>query len=295
MLIGSTLIEDTFAEAFPMRFTRLIITAHDDHWLRVALSEFTGYGSSVIGCDAEAGIERHLHTETPDGRPGASVLAFSFSRDGLGEAVVNRVGQSVMTCPTTAVFNGLAGTAERIALGKHLRYFGDGFQKSKVIDDRRFWRIPTMEGEFVVEESAGTAKGVAGGNLVIQATALTWALDAARRAVDTLATLSNVITPFPGGVVRSGSKVGSRYTGLKASTAEAFCPTLRGRVESKLHHEANVALEIVINGTGERAVGSAMAAAMRAAAGQGIVSISAGNYGGKLGPYHLDLRPLLQE
>ena len=159
MLIGSTLIEDTFAEAFPMRFTRLIITAHDDHWLRVALSEFTGYGSSVIGCDAEAGIERHLHTETPDGRPGASVLAFSFSPNGLGEAVVNRVGQSVMTCPTTAVFNGLAGTAERIALGKHLRYFGDGFQKSKVIDDRRFWRIPTMEGEFVVEERRGDRKG----------------------------------------------------------------------------------------------------------------------------------------
>ena len=293
MNLGDTLIDDTFAEAFRMRYARLVVTAADEHWLQAAVAEAVGYGASVIACDAEVGCERLLSPEeTPDGRAGAALLAFGFSNDALAKAVANRTGQCLMTCPTTAVFDGLPGTQDRLDLGKHLRFFGDGFQKSKVIAGRRYWRIPVMDGEFLVEESVGAAKGVAGGNILIQAESQAAGLAAARRAVETLAPMPGVITPFPGGVVRSGSKVGSRYKALKASTSHAFCPTLRGRVETLLHEGVNCVYEIVIDGVDESAVAGAMHAAMHAAAGEGIVAISAGNYGGKLGKFHFKLREL---
>ncbi len=292
--LKGTWIDDTFAEAFGMKFTRVIVTAHDEFWLQAALQELTGYGSSVIGCDAEVGVERRLgEGETPDGRTGAAVLLFAFSTEALGKALVNRIGQSVMTCATTAVYDGLPEAESRLPLGRSLRFFGDGYQKSKRLGGRRYWRIPVMDGEFVVEESVGVGRGVAGGNFVIEAAELNEALAAARRAVDTLAPMPELITPFPAGIARSGSKVGSRYAGLIASTADAFCPTLRGRVESRLHPDAHVALEVVIDGTTESVVAEGMRRAIEAAAGEGVVAISAGNYGGKLGKHPIHLRPLL--
>jgi formylmethanofuran--tetrahydromethanopterin N-formyltransferase len=292
--IDGTRIEDTFAEAFGMRYARLVVTALDAHWLDAALREFTGYSASVIACDAEVGVERYLDPEqTPDGRPGAAVLVFGFSVDGLAKAVPNRTGQCLMTCPTTAVFDGLPDSQQRLSLGKHIRFFGDGYQKSKVLDGVRYWRIPVMDGEFVVVESLGVEKGVAGGNIILQGIEPQRALAAARRAVEAIGRIEGTITPFPGGVVRSGSKVGSRYKGLNASTSDAFCPTLRGRVDSLLHEDSNCALEIVVDGVSQSVVAEAMAAAMKAAAGEGIVAISAGNYGGKLGKFHFHLRQLV--
>lgn len=293
MKLGETLVDDTFAEAFGMRFTRLIVTAADRFWLDAAVREFAGYSSSVIACDAEIGVERWLaDDETPDGRAGVALLAFGFSTEALAAAIPNRTGQCLMTCASTAVFDGLSESTTRLPLGKHLRFFGDGYQKSKQIGGKRYWRIPVMDGEFLVEESLGVEKGVAGGNFILQATHSAAALASARRAIEAIAPLPGVITPFPGGVARSGSKVGSRYKALKASTADAFCPTLRGRVESKLHPACSAALEIVIDGVSEAAVASAMTAGIRAAAGSEIVAISAGNYGGKLGKFHFRLREL---
>lgn len=294
MQLGPTLIDDTFAEAFGMSFTRLIITAHDDFWLDAAIREVTGYSSSVIACDAEAGLELPLSPqETPDGRPGAAVLIFGFSSDGLAKSVPKRIGQCVMTCPSTAVYDGLPAAEKQIGLGKTIRFFGDGFQKSKVVGGVRYWRVPVMDGEFLIQDKAGVGKGVGGGNVILQAVHMEAGLAAARRGVEAVQRTPGVIAPFPGGVARSGSKVGSRYKALPASTADAFCPTLRGRVDSKLHPDANCAYEIVIDGISEAAVGQAMAAAIRAAAGEGIVAISAGNYGGKLGKFHFRLRELL--
>lgn len=293
MKLRDTHIDDTFAEAFGIRYCRLVVTAADRHWLEAGIQAFTGYATSVIACDLESGLERELSPdETPDGRLGATILCFAFSIDRLAEAVANRTGQCLMTCPTLSVFNGHVSD-KSIAVGRHLRYFGDGFQKSKVVGDRRYWRIPVMEGEFLVEERVGVGKGIAGGNLILQGRQTAPTLCAVRRAVDAIQPLPGVIMPFPGGVVRSGSKVGSRYRGLKASTADAFCPTLRGRVETRLHPDAQVAFEIVVDGVDAAGIGSAMAAAMRAAAGPELVAISAGNYGGKLGPYHFHLRELL--
>jgi len=294
MKLAETEIVDTFAEAFGMRYCRLIVTAQDDYWLEAALREFCGYSSSVIACDAEIGLETKLSADqTPDGRIGASVLAFGFSADALAGAIPNRAGQCLMTCPTIHVYDGLSDEEKKIPLGKHIRFFGDGFQKSKQVAGERFWRIPVMDGEFLIADKLGVAKGVAGGNIILQSKDQASGLNAARLAAEAVANLTGVIAPFPGGVVRSGSKVGSRYKALKASTADGYCPTLRGRVESQLHEDANCVYELVFDGVDEAAVAAAMTTSLRAAATPGVVAITAGNYGGKLGKFHFHLHQLL--
>jgi formylmethanofuran--tetrahydromethanopterin N-formyltransferase len=297
MDVAGVPVEDTFAEAFPLTGCRVIVTALDLDLARTAGVAATGYACSVIGCDAEAGIERELSPdETPDGRPGVALLFFGFSRDGLAKAVVNRVGQCIMTCPTTACFSGLAAGDRAINVGGQLRYFGDGRQISKLVDERRFWRIPVMDGEFVIEESFGTAKGVGGGNLLLAGRTTAGALTAARAAAIAMRAIPGVILPFPGGLVRSGSKVGSRYRNLKASTNDAWCPSLTGVVKTELPEGAEAVYELVIDGLDEASVRRAMTAGMRAAAtapGADLVRISAGNYGGTLGPIHLKLRDLI--
>jgi len=282
-----------------MTAARLIITAENPRWAQTAAIVLTGNATSVIACDVEASIERTISPEeTPDGRPGVSVLAFGFSRDRLQAALVNRVGQCVLTCPTTACYNGLPTEPadKTISIGGQIRFFGDGFQASKVIGGRRYWRIPTMDGEFVCEDRFGTVKGVAGGNLLIGGQDQASALQAAEQAVIAVRHIADVILPFPGGIVRSGSKVGSRYKTLKASTNDAYCPTLRSRVATQLTPQTNALYELVIDGLSFEAVAEAMRIGLRIAAiAPGVTMITAGNYGGKLGPHHLHLRELLPD
>ena len=293
----TVLIDDTFAEAFPMKATRLLITAHNLTWARHAAVAATGFATSVIACGCEAGIERELSAdETPDGRPGLAVLLFAMSGKELAKQVERRVGQCVLTCPTTAVFAGLH-EGEPIALGKNLRFFGDGWQQSKVIGGVRYWRVPVMDGEFVAQETTPVVKGVGGGNLLFLARDTDAALAAAETAVTAMRRLPDVILPFPGGVVRSGSKVGSRYPALMASTNDAFCPTLRGLAKrSELDERIGCVMEIVIDGLSEAAVAAAMRAGIEAGVALGtaggLLRISAGNYGGKLGPFHFHLHHL---
>jgi formylmethanofuran--tetrahydromethanopterin N-formyltransferase len=293
-------VDDGFAEAFPMKATRILVTAHKATWARHAAVAATGLATSVIACGCEAGIERELAAhETPDGRPGLSVLIFSMSGKELARQLERRVGQCVMTCPTTAVFAGVAD-GEAIALGRNLRFFGDGWQASKVIAGVRYWRVPVMDGEFVAQESTAVVKGVGGGNLLLLCSDTDSALAVAETAVRAMQAVSNVILPFPGGVVRSGSKVGSKYAALPASTNEAFCPSLRGLVaHSQLTPQVRCVLEIVVDGLAEADVAAAMRAGLQAGiaggAASGLLRISAGNYGGKLGPYHFHLHQLLAE
>lgn len=293
----TVLIDDTFAEAFPMKATRLLITAHNLTWARHAAVAATGFATSVIACGCEAGIERELSAdETPDGRPGLAVLLFAMSGKELAKQVERRVGQCVLTCPTTAVFAGLR-EGEPIALGKNLRFFGDGWQQSKVIGGVRYWRVPVMDGEFVAQETTPVVKGVGGGNLLFLARDTDAALAAAEAAVTAMRRLPDVILPFPGGVVRSGSKVGSRYPALMASTNDAFCPTLRGLAKrSELDERIGCVMEIVIDGLSEAAVAAAMRAGIEAGVALGtaggLLRLSAGNYGGKLGPFHFHLHRL---
>lgn len=295
MRIQETEIEDTFAEAFGMVGCRVVVTADDPYWARTAAVEATGYGCSVIGCDCEAGVERELPpNQTPDGRPGVALLFFAFNRDALEKGVVNRVGQCIMTCPTTACFNGLPVGEKAIDIGGQLRFFGDGHQISKRLGDRRFWRIPVMDGEFLCEETFGVQKGVAGGNFLILGRETSAAIAAARAAVAAIQYLPGVITPFPGGVVRAGSKVGSKYKKLRGSTNDPYCPTLRGVVESQIPLEVQAVYEIVLDGLTRADVENAMRAGMRAACLPGIAKLSAGNYGGSLGPHHLHLHEILE-
>ena len=290
-------IDDTFAEAFGMRATALIITADTARWAREAAANMTGFATSVIGCGCEAGIDRALTAkETPDGRPGVRVLLFAMSTAELQKQLQARVGQSVLTSPGSACYAGLAGE-ETLKLGNALRYFGDGWQISKRFGAKHFWRIPVMDGEFVCEATTGlTKQAVGGGNLIIIGRT-TGTTRAAAEAAAAIAKVPDAIAPFPGGIVRSGSKVGSKYKGVRASTNDGFCPTLRGAVKSSLDAEAGSVLEIVIDGLTSDAVAAAMragiAAIVKLGPQRGATRISAGNYGGKLGPHHYHLRDLL--
>ena len=297
MKIRGVLIEDTFAEAFTMRVARIVITGHSTRWVRAAALKLTGFATSVIGCKCEAGIERELAaSETPDGRPGVGVLLMTMSKDDMGKRLIERIGQTVLTCPTTACYDGLPGSPDRVGVGSALRFFGDGFQSSKVVAGERFWRIPVMEGEFLVQEKFGMLKGVAGGNFLILARSADAARAAAEAAADAMASHPGIFLPFPGGVVRSGSKVGSRrIKSMIASTNDAYCPTLRGRsgVASELPESVNSVLEIVVDGLDRPAIETALRAGIEAACRPGVVEISAGNYGGKLGKHHFRLHDLV--
>jgi formylmethanofuran--tetrahydromethanopterin N-formyltransferase len=288
-------VEDTFAEAFTMRATRVIVTASRPSLVDAAVTAMTGYATSVIGCDAEAARESTLDRfSTPDGRPGASVLIFAFDRKSLEKAVVNRVGQTIMTCASTACFSGLKSTdGVEIRVGGSLRYFGDGHQISKKFGDKRYWRIPVMDGEFVCEDRFGVVSGVAGGNLIFVGNDPEMVLDAALSAASAAASVEDLILPFPAGVVRSGSQVGSKYPKLRASTNVAWCPTLATRPQTALLPDENCAYELVMDGLSREPVEEGMLRALRAASRFPLKRITAGNYGGKLGAHHIYLKNLL--
>lgn len=296
MDIRGVLIEDTFAEAFGMRAARVIITGQSLHWARAAATKLTGFATSVIACKCEAAIERELAPdETPDGRPGVSSLFFTMDADGLAKRLTERIGQTVLTCPTVSCFDGLPDAPDRVPVGRPLRTFGDRFQISKMVGGQRYWRVPVMEGEFLVAESFGMKrKAIGGGNFLILAETADAALSAAEAAVAAIDGLAGVILPFPGGVVRSGSKVGARnYKGMIASTNDAFCPTLRPITRSELPEGVNSVLEVVLDGLDFDAISGAMRAGINAACRPGVRVISAGNYGGKLGPYLFHLRQVM--
>jgi formylmethanofuran--tetrahydromethanopterin N-formyltransferase len=298
LTVNGIRVDDTFAEAFGMRATALTITAHSVAWANQAAVTMTGFATSVIGCGCESGIDRSLNPdETPDGRPGVRVLLFAVSTSELQKQLQNRVGQCVLTSPGSACYAGLEAD-EELKLGNALRFFGDGWQVAKRLGDKRYWRIPVMDGEFICSATTGLSKtAVGGGNIIVMGASAVTTLAATERAVEAIAAVPDVILPFPGGIARSGSKVGSKYKGVVASTNDAYCPTLKGSGRSALDSDIASVLEIVIDGLSSTAVAEAMRAGVRAilmlGPERGALRIGAGNYGGKLGPHHYHLKDLL--
>jgi formylmethanofuran--tetrahydromethanopterin N-formyltransferase len=298
LIANGVRVDDTFAEAFGMRATAVVITAESARWARQAADTMTGFATSVIGCGCEAAIDHELTAgATPDGRPGVRVLLFAVSTAQLQKQLQTRVAQCVLTSPGSACYAGLAGE-ETLKLGNALRYFGDGWQIAKRLGDKRYWRVPVMDGEFVCEATTGLTKSaVGGGNLILMGKESRRTLAAAEAAATAIRAVPDAIAPFPGGIARSGSKVGSKYKKVPASTNDAYCPTLRGAVESALDADIAAVLEIVIDGLTPAAVAAAMraaiAAVVRLGPKRGVARIGAGNYGGKLGPHHFHLKDLL--
>jgi formylmethanofuran--tetrahydromethanopterin N-formyltransferase len=305
LLINGVKIEADFAEAFDMKATRMIITGHDSYWVDQAAKSVTGFGTSIVGCGIEIAVEQTLlPDQTPDGRPGVSVLAFAMSGSELEKQIPLRLGQCVLTCPTTAVFAGVdeanenaSDSSKRIPMGRTLRYFGDGHQISKVIGGIRYWRIPVMDGEFICQHDVARISGVGGGNFILLGRDIDAVLVGCRAAVDAVEKVAGVITPFPGGTVRSGSKVGSKYPALRGSTNDAYCPGLREVVPTQLQEHEHCVMEIVIDGLSASLIADAMRTGIMAAcqsAGQrGLLRVTAGNYGGKLGRHHFHLHEVL--
>jgi len=302
--MSRALVEDTYAEAFKSLYAEFLITARDRTWLDHAVQAATGNGSSTILCDCEAGLARYVGPggdesfATPDGRPGAIAQLHvpRFRRDrveGLERSLLVRISQNVLTCPTAACFN-LLDTRPYYKLGRKIAFFGDGYQFRDVRHGRRVWVIPILGGEFVVDRRFGYREGLMGGNIWYFGKDVDSALAAAERGVAAIEKLPGVIMPFPGGIAGSGSKAGSRYSFSVASTYERFCPTLRERLgeESGLPQGVGSVMEIIINGRDLRSIVDATQAAIAASVETpGIVRISAGNYGGRLGKSFIYLHP----
>jgi formylmethanofuran--tetrahydromethanopterin N-formyltransferase len=301
-------VDDTYAEAFKSVYAELLITARDRTWVDHAVRAATGNASSTIMCDCEAGLDRYVGPggdesfATPDGRPGA-IVQFHVPRfrqkrvEALERALLVRISQNVLTCPTAACFN-LLDTDPYYKLGRKIAYFGDGYERRAVRHGRQVWVIPILSGEFVIDRRFGYREGLMGGNLWFLGIDVDAALTAAARGTDAIAALPGAITPFPGGVAGSGSKAGSRYSFSIASTYEQFCPTLRGApgVESRLPAGVNAVMEIIIDGRDIQSIVAATQAAIAASRDTpGLVRISAGNYAGKLGKsliyLHADKQP----
>ena len=304
MNINSVTIEDTFAEAFNMWCARIIVTGTDNYWVDVAVRQATGYGTSIIGCDAEAGLEITLpKSQTPDGRPGAAILIFAQNTKLLTQAVVNRTSQCLATCPTISIFDGLpeitnnSDTQLRFELGTPIARFGDGYQRKIDQHGRVMWAIPVTEGDMFIENSVGAIKAIGGGNIYLCGKDSSNTLTAAIKAVEALTPMQGIITPFPGGVVRCASKAGSRYEKQIASTNEKYCPTLRDNVDSKLDEDVSCVYEIIIDGVNYEAIEKAMQKAIVAACEEnhGLMSISAGNFNGRLGKHHFSLHSILAD
>ena len=296
MEINGVQIDDTFAEGFPIKAARVLITAVTERWALEAASEATGFGTSVIGCLAEAGIECIVDgSETPDGRPGVNILICNMGYKNLENSLLWRIGQCVLTAPTAAAFSGMPEAEKKFDTGKKLSFFGDGYQKQAELFGRNVWKIPLMSGEFIIEQDFGAVDGVAGGNFLILGQNQMAALTAAEAAVSAIGKLKGSITPFPGGVVSSGSKVGSKYKFLKASTNTAFCTSLRADGVCTLAQDVSAVYEIVINGVNQEAVQRAMKAGINAACRvPGVLKITAANYEGKLGVHQFPLHMILE-
>ena len=291
-------IEDTFAEMFSMWAGRVLITADNEKWALTAARVATGLATSIIMSPAEAGIESTMAPdETPDGRVGALIQIYQRARRELKNQMILRISQCIMTCPTTAAFDALPEAKRRLKVGRSIRLFGDGFQRRDMVGERKVWRIPVMEGEFVVEDRFGAVKAVAGGNFLVLAESRKAGLQASEEAVNAISQrVEGVILPFPGGICRSGSKSGSMKYKLAASTNHPFCPRLKKIVsDSQVPDKVNSIYEIVINGLNLDVVKKAMAEGIKAAVKvPGVVKISAGNYGGRLGPFRAYLKEVLE-
>ncbi|MFV9677240.1 MAG: formylmethanofuran--tetrahydromethanopterin N-formyltransferase [Methanosarcinales archaeon] len=290
-------IEDTFAEAFPIKVARVLITAVNEKWAMTAAKEMTGFGTSVIMCPAEAGIDKIASSdETPDGRPGVYAMICTFGYKALDAQLLARIGQCVLTSPTAAVFNALENGEKEFNIGFKLKFFGDGFETEGELNGREVARVPIMGGEFVIEKNLSAKAGVAGGNLFILAKDQMSALTAVEAAVEAIMQVEGTITPFTGGVVASGSKPSSsKYKFMHATINEKYCPTLKDKIEdSELPADVNGVFEIVINGVSEEAVKEATKIGIEAAVKvPGVVKITAGNFGGTLGEYKIQLKEVL--
>ncbi len=294
--LNGVIIEDTFAEAFSMHMNRAIITAYDEDWARTTALEATGFGTSVIMAPAEAGIEYIVPPkESPDGRTGVRVVIATIDKGKLQKQLIARFSQCVLTSPTASVYDDTPAAKETYPVGKMIAMFGDGTQiKKGPIDGRTLWLVPRMSGTFVIQEKFGRTKGVAGGNLIYFCKDIHSGMTSGKAAVKVIEKVEGAYTPFPGGLVGSGSKPSSQYKELLASTNERYCPTIRGLVpDTYVPDDCEFVMEIVINGLTENSVAEAMKIAIREICQHpGVIKVSAGNFEGALGKYKIHLHEL---
>lgn len=290
-------VDDTYAEAFSGFYSEFLVTAKDRKWLMAAVNAAVGCATSGIGCGCEAAVDEIIPpSKTPDGRIGAAVMFWvsRFSPDPVKQLegeLLSRIGQCILTAPSTAVWN-MTDSGKKLPVGKKIGYFADGYQREEARFGRSVVVVPRMMGDFLIEKELGYSEGVMGGNLWFFAKSESSALRAAEKAVKVISATSGVVATFPGGVCAAGSKIGSKYSFLSASTHERLCPTLVPHItDSQVPSGVASISEVVFNGISLELLQDVSLKAVHAAKDTpGLLRVSAGSYGGKLGEYRIYLK-----
>lgn len=297
-------IEDTYAEAFEGIFSRVIVTADDQKTLQKAAEDATATPSIVIG-RVEGGIERWLsEEETPDKRKGA-ILQFwgginpkkplSDSVQKFETELSYRIRQDILVKPFTAIFDALPKFEEKLDMMERVGHCGDGFEWVEKRYEREMIVVPIMVPDFLIERYIGYALGVMGANFWIMCKTKETVKKSGEKALEAISKVEEVIAPFE--VCSAGSKPETNFPWIGPTTNHPYCPSLKKRLgkESRVPESVNYIPEIVINGISMEAVKKAMKAGIEAVLNvDGVVKVSAGNYGGKLGRYKVYLRELFE-
>ncbi|MEM2816578.1 MAG: formylmethanofuran--tetrahydromethanopterin N-formyltransferase [Candidatus Bathyarchaeia archaeon] len=304
MIEGKPFIEDTYAEAFQGVYCRVIVTADDEETLVRAAEDATATPATVIG-RIEGGVEKWLSTrETPDGRKGAVLQfwgiidpkkPFSESLKKFEVELSYRIRQDILVKPFTAVFDALNASEGKLDMMERVGHCGDGYEWTEEKYARTVIVVPIMVPDFIIERYIGYARGVMGANFWIMCKTKEAVKEAGRKALEAIHEVEGVVTPFD--VCSAGSKPETRFPWIGPTTNHLYCPSLRKKLgaDSKVPEGVGYIPEVVINGVSLEAVKQAMRAGITAAAKvKGVVGISAGNYGGKLGDYRIYLRELFR-
>lgn len=295
-------IEDTYAEAFTGIYCRVIVTADDEETLRKAAEDSTATPSVVIG-RTEGGIEKYLsEKETPDKRKGAILQfwgeinpkkAFAESLKKFETELSYRIRQDILVKPFTAVFDALPDAEGKLDMMERVGHCGDGYEWVENRHSREVIVVPLMVPDFIIERYLGYGRGVMGGNFWVMCKTKQALKEAGEKALAAIHNISGVVTPFD--VCSAGSKPETHFPKIGPTTNHLYCPSLKARLgeESKVPEGVGYIAEIVFDGVSLDAVKEATKAGINAVLEvDGVVWVSAGNYGGKLGEYKITLREL---
>ena len=300
--MGIEKLEDTYAEAFEGVFVRVIITAEDERTLRRVAEDSASTPSIVIG-RVEGGIERFIsENDTPDERKGVITQFWGGldrskpMQDSVKKFEIElsyRIRQDILVKPFTAVFNALENSTGRIDTMERIGHCGDGFEWEEDLRSRRMINVPIMVPDFRIERYLGYSIGVMGGNFWYMCKTKKAVFEAGQRALDAIHQVDGAVTPFD--ICSAGSKPETKFPWIGPTTNEVYCPSLKSKLgdRSRVPEDVYYIPEVVINGIDLPTVTKAMKVGIESIWDiSEVAKISAGNYGGKLGKYKIDLKGL---
>lgn len=290
-------IDDTYSEAFNGIFTRVMVTADRHEILKRAAFDATSTPGTVIG-RVEGGIESWLgEDETPDGRNGV-ILQFWYEKEDIKEfnrELSFRIRQDILVKPFTSIFDASINPVGKMDMMRNVGHCGDGYEHEENLYNRKMIIVPIAIPDFKIERYIGYGQGIMGANLWYMCSNKEAVTEAGRKALDAMGEIEGIVTPFD--ICSAASKPETNYPWIGPTTNHPYCPSLKEELGhiSRVPPGVKYIPEIVINGIDMDSVLKGMKAGIEALKDEdGVLKISAGNYGGKLGDHKIYLKDIIQ-